>query len=108
MKNKKITYKADGIVYGKYWGGGEGAYKAERYHADTLERLTADIEKDIESGAIDSGMGYEKVLGALMYIDTITDVMIDGKVFSNVTTESHFFGNITEKQQDFLLECNCY
>lgn len=108
MKNKKITYKAEGLVYGKYWGGGEGAYKAESYHADTLEKLTADIMKDIESGAIDSGMGYEKVLGAYMIIDTITDLDVDGKIFSNVETDGQFFGDLDEKQQDFLLDCSFY
>ena len=98
------TYRAEGLVYGRYWGGGEGGFKAESYHADTLEKLEADIIKDVESGAIDSGMGYEKVLGAVMVIDTITDIVIGGKVFSNITTETKVYGDLTDEAQELLID----
>lgn len=64
MEIKK--YRASGYVYGKYWGGGSGAYQAENYKNDNIEELRKEINKDVETGAIDSGMGYQEVLGAIM------------------------------------------
>jgi len=102
----KIYYKVKGLVYGKYWGGGEGAYKAENYEGDDLDTIERAINDDIASGAIDSGMGYENVIGAYMEIETISTVLIEGKEYSNSEWEGNFFGNLTEKQEDFLMECN--
>ena len=105
-KRIELYYKVKGLVYGKYWGGGEGAYKAENYEGDDLDTIERAINDDIASGAIDSGMGYENVIGAYMEIETISTVLIEGKEYSNSEWEGNFFGNLTEKQEDFLMECN--
>jgi len=102
MGKRKKSYKASGKVYGKYWGGGEGIYEAREYESDTLEELEDKINKDVKTGAIDGGMGYEEVLGAYMIIDIITDIEIDGKIFSNVKIEKRFYGKLTDEQKDFL------
>lgn len=98
---KKYTYSAQGVVYGQYWGGGEGTYAAKKYSEPTIEELRAKIEKDVASGSIDSGMGYQKVLGAVMEITTTTTVEIDGKPFTNEETEIETFGDLTDEQYDF-------
>ena len=102
----KIQYKADGLCYGSYWGSGEGAYQAKKYHADTIEKLEKDIQQGINNGSIDGGMGYEKVIGAYMAIETIKIKNIKGVEFKNSTINYELYGDLTEDQQEFLLNCN--
>lgn len=102
---KNITYEATGLVYGNYWGGGAGAYSAHKYQNDDIEKMRTQILKDIETGAIDSGMGYERVKGALMTIETIETIEIDGKSYSNSEHEQEFFGDLSEDECNFLQDC---
>lgn len=100
--NKKVKYKATGAVYGRYWGGGEGAYKARTLIAETKEALLKEAEEKVKDGSLDGGMGYEKVLGAILYIETITTVEIEGKTFENIETETEFVGDLKEEIQEWL------
>ena len=43
-----------------------------------------------------------------MTIDTIDFRKIDNKTFIATEYETEIFGNLTEKQQDFLLEAQLY
>lgn len=99
---KKI-YKAKGLVHGKYWGGGEGSFEAENYEAKTKNKLDKMINKGVEEGTIDSGMGYEKVLGALMVIETIETINKEGKEYKRSEFDDQFYGDLDKKQQNFLL-----
>ena len=98
----KTIYKSKGLVYGSYWGGGEGSFEAEKYQASTMAKLEKMINNDIKDGSIDSGMGYEAVLGAMIEIKTVTTITKDGKDFKNETYEIKTFGNLSEEQIDFL------
>ena len=102
MKKTHVVYKATGYVYGKLWGGGEGAYPAETINSASYDDLCTQIKDGIESGGLDSGMGYQNLIGAVMYIDTITDMEIEGKIFSNVDTTQELFGDLTQDQENFL------
>ncbi len=107
MENQTKTkkhYTSIGLVYGNYWGGGEGGYAARRLSADTKEELLELAKKGVEDGSLDSGMGYKRVLGALLGITETETIVIDGKEFHHDTSISEFVGELTEKQQDFLLE----
>jgi hypothetical protein len=107
ISNKKIIFKGSGLVYGKYWGGGEGAYKASELHSDSKEKLLKEAKKMLKDGSLDSGMGYERLLGARIEIEKITSYMIDGQLFSSSEYETEIIGNLTEKQEDFLMfECD--
>jgi len=125
-----IKYKSTGLVYGKYWGGGEGSYPAEKLEADTkedlLKKANEDLKsgaldsgmgyedlksgaldsgmgyEDLKSGALDSGMGYESLLGALLAITKITTVVINGKSYTNEEEEFEFIGSLSLNQADFL------
>ena len=97
-----IKYKSTGLVYGKYWGGGEGSYPAEKLEADTKEDLLKKANEDLKSGALDSGMGYESLLGALLAITKITTVVINGKSYTNEEEEFEFIGSLSLNQADFL------
>jgi len=101
--NMKKTYKAKGLCYGRYWGGGSGSYRAENYSSKSLEQLESDILQGIKDGSIDSGMGYEKVIGAVMDIETIETVTIDGKEFVHSEYETELYGDLSEDEQEFLL-----
>jgi hypothetical protein len=102
MKNQ--TYKSTGIVLGNYWGGGAGSYQARKFEADTKEELLKQANKALKDGSLDSGMGYESLIGALIEIEMIETVLIDGKEYSRSEFESTFIGNLTGDQEDFLLD----
>ena len=102
---KTVKFTSTGLVHGNYWGGGKGAYKAEKLSADTKEELIEKATKMLDDGSLDSGMGYESLIGALLNITKTTTIIHDGKPFSNEETESEFIGDLTEEQQDFLIEC---
>lgn len=98
-----ITYKSSGVVFGNYWGGGTGSYPATTFHSDiSKEDLIEQNNKALESGALDSGMGYESLIGALLTIETKDNREIDGKIFTNTETERVFIGNLTEEQMELL------
>lgn len=83
---KKDTYKylyiAEGYVYGVLWGGGIGSYPAELVTADTYEELISRINDLYKSGALDSGMGFEKLVGYKLVITVRTTVKVEGKEYS--------------------------
>lgn len=97
-----VKYKASGIVLGNYWGGGKGGYKAERVFADTKEELIDKINEGIKDGSLDSGMGYESLIGAIMDITTITTIIYQGKKFKNEETDIEVFGSMTSEETQFL------
>ena len=100
-----VKFTSTGLVHGNYWGGGKGAYKAEKLSADTKEELIEMATKMLDDGSLDSGMGYESLIGALLNITKTTTIIHDGKPFTNEETEEEFIGDLTEEQQDFLIEC---
>jgi len=48
-------------------------------------------------------MGYQKLLGALIDIEEVTTIEVDGKKFTNREYHSEFIGDLNEEQQDFLI-----
>ena len=45
---EKVEYKSTGLVYGNYWGGGRGAYKARCLKADTKEKLIEEAKRGLD------------------------------------------------------------
>jgi hypothetical protein len=101
---KKVKWFAKGYCYGNYWGGGKGAYKTTMFTADSEEALREKISKAIDDGSIDSGMGYESMIGAIMEIRRYTTIEIDGDEYHNNHTDIQMFGDLSESDQDFLME----
>lgn len=103
--SEKITYKSNGIVLGNYWGGGSGSYNARTFSSDiSKEDLIEQNQKALESGELDSGMGYESLIGALITIETKTVLIHESKPYENKEYENVFIGNLTEEQEEFLEE----
>ena len=96
------TYHASGLVYGRYWGGGEGAYKAISVKAGTIDELDEKIEQGIADGSLDDGMGYEKLIGAIMTVTIATKWIVNGDEFIKEESSSKFYGDMTAGQEEFL------
>lgn len=100
---KTTKFYSSGLVYGQYWGGGEGAYEARQFTGDTKESIIEKVKAALADGSLDSGMGYQKLLGALIDIEEVTTIEVDGKKFTNREYHSEFIGDLNEEQQDFLI-----
>ena len=99
---ENVHFEAAGLCLGNLWGGGKAIYRTEQYSSDKIETLIDEITKDIESGAIDSGMGFESIKGALMQITTIRTIFVDGRKFTSEEVDYSFFGNLDEEEMSFL------
>lgn len=89
----KIYFSAEGIVLGNYWGGGKGYYKARGYQNNHHGPLIKEIQEALEKGSLDSGMGYESLIGARMAITAHYEIEIEGKKFFRHETEDKIFTN---------------
>lgn len=103
-----ITYKATGIVLGNCWGGGVCGYAAREINANSLRELREEIEEQLENGSLDSGMGFESLIGAIMTIDTIDSREIDSKLFVAHDYKDEIFGDVTPEQEKVLIEMQLY
>ena len=103
--NEIKSYKAHGLVLGNVWGGGEITYPAEALSNDTLPGIIEEINQGIADGSLDSGMGYESLIGALMVIETERKVIINNKAYRNTTTKRYYSKGLSSKQKWFLSRC---
>ena len=103
MDVMKKTSKSTGFVYGHFWVGGEGAYAAKRLIGDTVDNILEQATEGLD-GSLDVGMGFESLIGAILCIETITSIDIDGDEFTRSEYTTEFVGKLTEKQQEFLME----
>lgn len=106
--NEKFSYDSTGLVFGVLWGGGRGSYPARQLHAETLEDLIAQANEGLD-GSLDSGMGFERLLGAVLFITKKTTITMNEKPFCNEENlEPVFIGELTDDQKEFLLEQSFY
>ena len=102
----KIHYKVSWLIYGNYWGGVKGVYPARSYEGEDLEAIRKLIRSDLKDGSLDGGMGYESLIGAYMTIEMTSTLIYQGREYSNSDWESEFYGELSEEEEDFLMECN--
>lgn len=96
------TYKSSGIVLGNLWGGGRASYPARELHGKTERELLEKAHSALSDGSLDSGMGYESLIGALLTIEETETRNIGGRVFSHTEYNDIFIGPLTESEKDFL------
>ena len=101
MKKKK-QYNVTGYVLGYLWGGGEGAYPSKEFKVNTKKDILIKLRDGIENGSLDSGMGYESLIGGIFDIERITTVKIDGDDYTHSDYEQVFYGKLSKKQKSFL------
>ena len=98
-------FNAKGLVYGNYWGGGRGAYPSESFEGhSSLEALMAKARKMLKSGALDSGMGFESLIGAYLVVEEVRSIDQIGETFSRSVYSHHFIGRLSTKEKYFLSE----
>jgi len=101
----KTVYKSNGIVLGNHWGGGSGSYAATTFHSDISKKhLLKQNENALKDGSLDSGMGFENLIGARIIIETIRSRCIHGKIYTNSEYEEITLGVVTEEQEQFLIQ----
>ena len=98
-------YKAKGWVLGNLWGGGEGAYPTEVVEANTREELIAEASKMLNDGTLDSGMGFDGLVGAVMEVEEIETITVKGKNYTNSEYDTEIIGTLTDDQEQLCLEC---
>ena len=104
MKTTK-EYKASGWVLGNCWGGGKVWYQSNKYQSKTLKGIEKEIQKGIENGSIDSGMGFESILGAIIDITEIEKIDTgDGEPFKRENSMYNTFGEIEDKAQEYFFD----
>lgn len=101
----KKTYHSTGFVLGNYWGGGQGSYPCTYFESDNLDDLIEQNKLALQNGKLDSGMGYESLIGAKLIITTVSTIIYEGILYTNYETDEQFIGELTDKQIDFLLDC---
>jgi len=98
-----VKFESTGLVFGNYWGGGKGSYPARKLYAETKSDIIEQAEKGL-NGSLDSGMGYESLIGALLVITEITTINLKGKNYVHKEDDIIFIGDLSEDEQDFLLQ----
>lgn len=83
-----------GIVLGNCWGGGRVFYPSDYVGKEfkSLIDLKEFITKTFKSGALDSGMGFESLIGYLIDLETIRKIRKNNMVFSNVENDFIIYG----------------
>ena len=103
-KAMKTTFKATGYVLGNCWGGGKVAYAAKPLQGETREAIIELALEGIKDGSLDSGMGFESLIGAILNIEEFKTVEVEGKNFYRSDYETMYVGELSESEQDFLDE----
>lgn len=101
---KKFFYVITGLVLGNYWGGGSGSYPAKRLEGTNLDELLKEAEEGIETGSLDSGMGFESLEGARLVIETRTTIIFEGKEYTNSESKKRYIGKLSCRHREFLNE----
>ena len=99
------TFEASGLVYGNYWGGGKGAYRATEIAGKSKADILKQAKKMLDNGSLDGGMGYESLIGAVLTLKSTETIDVKGKIFTHDEYEEVFIGELDEKEQDFLMDC---
>jgi len=93
---------AKGIIYGLLFDGTSGSYPSINFYGETLEKVELKANKALEDGSIDSGMGFESIKMALLYVTTTTSIKVEGYTFTHEEETTLMIGNITEDVIAFL------
>ena len=102
---EKIYYSAKGWVLGNLWGGGKGPYPSSPISADTYEELLKLANEKLEDGSLDSRMGFDGLIGAILDITKYSTIDIEGKSYTNEEYFEELIGDLTEEDQDYLYNC---
>ena len=81
-----------GFVIGNLWGGGLASYPAETVSAPSMSEARNKAQEMLESGALDSGMGFEELTGAKLTTKHTVTLMCEGSSPKKATCVGRFHG----------------
>ena len=103
MTKDKVTFTAKGYVLGNCWGGGIAGYTSRTITGTSLKDIKEQAIDGLD-GSLDSGMGFESLIGAKLHIRVDTTKVIGGKNYVNTEYKRPLFvGKMTRKERMFLL-----
>lgn len=98
-------FNSTGFVFGKFWGEGKGSYEAEKLRGFSSEKdLLKEARRQLKSGSLDSGMGYQKLIGAILEIEEKSTTIINDREFTNSEFSYKFIGKLTKREKEFLMQ----
>lgn len=98
-------YNATGIVFGNVCGGGKGTYPCKKLNNyNSINNLIKDAKKMLKDGSLDSGMGFESLIGAGLIIEEFNTLKYNGEEFYNSYNSQFYIGDMNEKELHFLEE----
>ena len=100
----KKHYDAKGYLIGNLWGGGQGAYPTIRWGEMSKEALIRQGNKYLEDGTLDSGMGFESLVGAIASVTITTTKIINGEEYIHTDYDEIMIGNLNDDQINLLYE----
>lgn len=101
----KVSYQATGTLLGRLWGGGEGSYPTITITGDSLKDIKGQAKSMLASGVLDSGMGFDGLIGAIMQVTKTTTKSIKGKEYTRQDYNHFTVGHLTQKQISFIWDC---
>lgn len=97
-------YSSTGIVWGNLWGGGQSGYSAKKLSGPTLKSIKEQALKGIKEGSLDSGMGYESLIGAVLLVKKEDVKNIKDREYIHTSYRPLVVGKIKPKIRRFLEE----
>ena len=103
----KKKYLAHGTVFGNLWSGvtgSTGVNPAKPLVANTKEELIEKATELLGKGTLVRSKGdFNGLIGALLDIRCVSEIEIEGKLFTNETEEdSEWIGGLTDDQKDYF------
>jgi len=83
----------------------KGFIPTRELNANSEEDLMKKANDSLIDGSLDSGMGYESLIGAILDITKITTIVIDDKEFINKEYSIKTIGTLNDEEIDFLESC---
>ena len=97
-------FKATGIVLGNLWMGGTATLPIKPLEAYSREEIVNEAKAKLADGTLTGTGDFDGLIGVILNIETTTLIIYNGKKFTNVESEILTIGDLTDKQDEFLLD----
>ncbi len=108
MKDVKLVdtdYIATGWVWGRTWDGGQIGYPAIRFVSKSYQEVNDKAREGLQDGSLDSGFGFESLVGALLCVVKSETISVDEKEFvRDEVLEPIRLGELDEETTNLLME----
>ena len=100
--NKKVKFIAKGIVLGHLWMGSLGTTGSISIEGDSIEDITEKATELLEKNKLTGTGDFESEVGAMLGVDIITTITVEGKEFKNTEYEEITLGVMTDEEFEAL------